>query len=37
MNPTDKIYIAGHRSLVGSGRGEKCIKKHGYKAMDYHE
>ncbi len=56
MNKTSKIYIAGHRGLVGSAlvrrlqakgytnlvlrthaERDELVKKHGYKAMDYHE
>ena len=29
MNQTDKIYIAGHRGMVGSGL-ERKLRKEGY-------
>jgi GDP-L-fucose synthase len=36
MNPEAKIYIAGHRGLVGSALMRNLQAK-GYKAVVYHE
>ncbi len=36
MNPKDKIYIAGHRGMVGSALTRK-LKKEGFDNLIFHD